>query len=174
MLLPPGIRHIVLSLPRLLTPPALVYTLRFLSRACLHYEVPTWAFVVASLLSLPVALAGTIYYNEFAIRRDAAANGAVLAPKVEDWSPGGLKSMAASVSNFKVGYPGKSCIPNMNCLVKSFVSNKGDMLDRWTQIYGPTVHIRILFESRVRPDVLNNCTSALISSKRYLRLNPTT
>lgn len=110
MHLPPGIRHIALSLPRLLTPPALVYTLRFLSWSYLGYEVPNWAFVVASLLSLPVALAGTIYYNEYAIRRDAAANGAILVPKVEDWTPGGLRSMAAAVSNLKVGYPGKLCI----------------------------------------------------------------
>src|ERR1700733_1555968 len=127
MLLPPGIRHIIISLPRLLTPPALVYASRFLSRVYLHYEIPNWAFILASLLSLPVALTVSVYYNQFMIRRDAAARGAILPPKVKDWSPGGLKSMTASVNNFKVGYPGKpgTCILSISGLTLSFLSNKG-------------------------------------------------
>jgi hypothetical protein len=105
--LPPGIVHLSSRLPLLLTPPGLVYILNIISREYLDIEAPRWLFIMACVLSLPVALMVSVYYKDWMDARNAAANGAILPPRIKDPTPGSLRTLAIAVENFKTGYPGK-------------------------------------------------------------------
>jgi hypothetical protein len=104
--LPPGIVHL-LSRPSLLAPLGLVYILNIISREYLDIEAPRWLFIMACVLSLPFALMVSVYYKDWMDARDAAANGAILPPRIKDPTPGSLRTLAVAVENFKTGYPGK-------------------------------------------------------------------
>jgi hypothetical protein len=105
--LPPGIVYLSSRLPLLLAPPCLVYILNIISREYLDTEVPQWRFIMACVLSLPVALMVSVYYKDWVDAQDAAANGAIMPPKVKDPTPGSLRTLAIAIENFKTGYPGK-------------------------------------------------------------------
>ena len=59
------------------------------------------------LLSFPAALVLSKTYQDYTDRKNAELNGAVLPPKLEDWTPGSLRLLGVLVKNFNTGYPGQ-------------------------------------------------------------------
>jgi hypothetical protein len=107
MEVPPGVKYVFQRLPVLIWPPASVNILAQLADARLGIQVPKWAVIFASLLSLPFALLLSILYHDYMNVRDASKRGAVMPLQVWDRWPGGLSLLAIGIKNFKNGYPGK-------------------------------------------------------------------
>ena len=148
MSLPPGPAHLLKNLPILAVPPASV----FIAGKLLVYagiNVPQWALIMYTILSLPIGMFLRVQYTEFAHRRAAAAHGAVLAPRVYDKWPGGITLLRKMISNLRDGYPGA-----FRCLTRSPRNERliiiiGEMFWEWTNTYGCTMNVRILFSNRV-------------------------
>ncbi|KAF8185162.1 cytochrome P450 [Pholiota molesta] len=103
--LPPGIRYLLRSTHKLLSPPALAWVIiRFVEAKC-NVQISTFWSVLALVLSLPLALTISVMYDELYIRFDAARKGAVLAPRVGDASPGGFNNLLEAIRSQKGGYP---------------------------------------------------------------------
>ncbi|KAH7930329.1 cytochrome P450 [Leucogyrophana mollusca] len=130
MEIPPGIVYLAQTLPRFLLPAALVYCTVRLLQAVLGISIPEGLHIPAYLLSLPLAFTTRVLYTEYNDKRQAAAQGAVLAPRVHSRWPGGLDILARSVGNFKNGY-------------------MGDNMAKEIEIHGTTVIVRTLFENRI-------------------------
>lgn len=105
--LPPGIVYLIQNLPTVVLPPAtVVLVTNLLQRHTLYRNVPLWMIVLASLLSLPVAVIGRMIVKGIKDARDAANKGAVLPRRVRDDMPAGLGLLKATVKEFESGYPG--------------------------------------------------------------------
>ncbi|KAF8905836.1 cytochrome P450 [Gymnopilus junonius] len=128
MSLPPGPVYILQNLPYVVGPPAAaLIAAKLLPLASV--ELPTWAIILGSILSLPVAWFLQIQYRDFVDQRAAAAHGAVLPPKIHSKWPGGLDVLKRFLANLSSGYP-------------------GDLFVEFTKEYGHTFNFRILFENR--------------------------
>ncbi|GLB33366.1 putative cytochrome p450 [Lyophyllum shimeji] len=125
----PGIAYLATSLPTLLPPLIAVYVLTRLLHAYLAIHLPPWAVAIASIFSIPVALLVKVYYKELIDRRRAAAQGAVLPPRIYDKWPAGIGLLLQFTENLKNGYPGEN-------------------FEEWSKTYGNTFNLRILFENR--------------------------
>ncbi|KDR74361.1 hypothetical protein GALMADRAFT_250232 [Galerina marginata CBS 339.88] len=128
MQLPPGPVYLLQNLPGVVGPPAITFLVaKFLPS--FEIEPPTWAVILAVILSLPVALFLKFQYKDFIDHRAAAAHGAVMPPRVRDKWPAGLGLLWKAVDNVNNGYP-------------------GDMFVEWVEQYGNTLNFRALFENR--------------------------
>ncbi|KAJ7327912.1 cytochrome P450 [Mycena albidolilacea] len=103
MSLPPGIVYLAKLLPRLLAPPLLVYGAKVLTELRSGIVIPTWATVLACVLSGPAVLTVVVQYNDHKNRRDAAANGAILPQALPGWI-GGINMLFTNVADM---YPGE-------------------------------------------------------------------
>lgn len=107
--LPPGIPFIVRNLPTILIPPILWYTiLGYLSRTTLNLDMPTWALAAVASLAWPITLVLRGKLDDVSVRRQAAAQGAVLPPRLEDDSFGGITALLAMAKELSAGYMGTS------------------------------------------------------------------
>lgn len=102
MSLPPGIVYLAKLLPRLVAPPLLVYGAKLLTELRSGIVIPTWATVLACVLSGPAVLTVVVQYKDHQNRRDAAANGAVLPQALPGWI-GGINMLFTNVADM---YPG--------------------------------------------------------------------
>ncbi|KAG6830203.1 hypothetical protein H0H92_001790 [Tricholoma furcatifolium] len=130
MPLPPGPAYLANRLPSLVLPLISVYVAQRLLHTFLRIDLPNWAVIVSTILAIPIGLLLKVSYNDFINRRQAAALGAVLPPRVEDKYPAGLGLLIQSIKNLKTGYPGEN-------------------FDDWSQKYGNTFNLRVLFEDRI-------------------------
>ena len=128
---PPGLVFLASRLPYILTPPCVVYVLSLFAKSYLGTPVPVWALVPAYLLSWPLLAAAYIQWQGFKDARDAAANGAVLAPVVASDVPGGFDLIKQISSDFEQHF-------------------LGYRFAEWTKLYGHTYNWRATFEDRVR------------------------
>lgn len=108
MKIPPGVAYTIQKLPSLLFPPAIVFVAQKVAQYRFYVNLPTWALIAASILSLPLALILNVLYMDFKHSREAAAQGAALPPQVYDPLPGGVTLLLHVLDNFKNGYPGMS------------------------------------------------------------------
>ncbi|KAH9483172.1 Cytochrome P450 monooxygenase 75 [Psilocybe cubensis] len=109
MELPPGIIFLTQRAPKITLPPLLTYlAARVLGSDSLYgYQPSWWALGVAMLASLPLAFTAAIVWDEVYIRLDAARKGAVLPPRIGDWTPGNILTLIRQVKSFERGYPGE-------------------------------------------------------------------
>ncbi|KAG7440380.1 cytochrome P450 monooxygenase pc-3 [Guyanagaster necrorhizus] len=100
--LPPGIVYLYhLAFSVVILPCAALWALRHILTES-GFSIPAWlVFVVPFVLQVIVRLVHS-WYMGFAIRRDAAAKGAIFMPGVQESS---ISIMRRIVDNFKNGYP---------------------------------------------------------------------
>ncbi|KAF8189755.1 hypothetical protein BJ912DRAFT_1058999 [Pholiota molesta] len=91
--LPPGIRYLLRSTHKPLSPPALAWVIIRFVEAKFNVQISTFWSVLALVLSLPLALTISVMYDKMYIRFDAARKGAVLPPRVGDASRGGFNNL---------------------------------------------------------------------------------
>ncbi|KAG9317011.1 cytochrome P450 [Chiua virens] len=108
MELPPGIVFIVANAPRIVLLPALTLCgIKFLET--FHsVSIPIWLQLCLCVASFPLVFAYSVVYADYRNQRDAATNGAVLAPLVPSKWPGGLDLLFSSLNDFKNGYLGET------------------------------------------------------------------
>ncbi|KAK7059984.1 cytochrome P450 monooxygenase pc-3 [Favolaschia claudopus] len=87
-------------------------------------------FSLSLLPSLALSLVLLVQCKDYRDRRKAVQSNARLPPRILDRSIGGLDTVLAIRNNFERGY-------------------FGDHLALWSNMYGPVVNIRILFENRI-------------------------
>jgi len=106
MELPPGIVFITANAPRIVLPPVLALCGIKLLDTLFNVYIPFWLQVPFYVASFPLALACRSMYADLRDRRQAAMNGAILAPRVPTRWPGGLDLLLRSVRNARSGYMG--------------------------------------------------------------------
>ena len=103
MQLPPGPPYLLRNLPYFAVPSTIVYACLTLAKKHLNLDVPTWLTVFTVLLARPVIFIFNRYYSRFADSRHAAANNAVVAPRVRESA---FSIISKITNNLKEGYPG--------------------------------------------------------------------
>ncbi|THV01192.1 cytochrome P450 [Dendrothele bispora CBS 962.96] len=92
---PPGIEALIRDiLPKVFKLPALSFLLLKLAQKC-GVNLPDWAWMVTLISVHPIAWLGTTFYNQHRQRREAAAKGAILVPRVKGSSFQLKKKMGA-------------------------------------------------------------------------------
>ncbi|KDQ56219.1 hypothetical protein JAAARDRAFT_70562 [Jaapia argillacea MUCL 33604] len=137
---PPGFIFLFKNLPRLLSPPALLYLGNVAARDMFGVELPSWLVAIACIISPVLALSLSTLWDDYKNRRDASALNAIMAPFVESKSPGGFDLLSRIITNFKDGYP-------------------GDDFGDWVSQYGHTYCMKTLFETTVftvEPEFIKN------------------
>ncbi|KAF7353448.1 Cytochrome P450 [Mycena sanguinolenta] len=104
MPLSPGIGYLATQLPRILTPPLLVYCAKLVTELRLGIIVPTWLTTLACVLSGPAVLTVVVQYRDYQNRRQAAAHGAIIPPAVPG-SIGGLNMLFANIGDMYPAEP---------------------------------------------------------------------
>ncbi|KAH7888187.1 cytochrome P450 [Phlebopus sp. FC_14] len=130
MELPPGIVYLAYNLHRILLPPAVTYAGVRVCSLIFDSSVPRWLQIVLYLLSLPLALTCNVFYTELRDRRQAALQGAVLAPRVASKWPGGLDTLRSLRD-----------VRNSNYM--------GERVEKWCETHGRTINVRVLFSNRI-------------------------
>ena len=130
MAVPPGFLYIAQNLHRFLLPPGATFAILRILREQHNVDIPAWLEIFACILSLPGAFAASNLYWNCRNARDAAARGAVLAPKAEAKLPGAIDRLLDTAKLFATGYPGEA-------------------FERQARIYGNTVNVHVLWEDRV-------------------------
>ncbi|KAJ4486551.1 cytochrome P450 [Lentinula edodes] len=129
-LLTPGIIYITraLAFPAFFTV-GVVAVRRFLETHT-NLVLPTWIFVIISVLSLPALITCRILLRDWRQRRDAAAIGARIAPRVKGKWFANLDLLKMMMNNYYKGYPADGLIDimkdegpvfNMNILWENMV-----------------------------------------------------
>ncbi|KAJ3572591.1 hypothetical protein NP233_g2985 [Leucocoprinus birnbaumii] len=136
--IPPGILYLIRFSPQILTPPLSVYGLNYLASTSPSWLAsavgfplgqPYLGFVMTA--SLGVALSLKVLWEDLKNRVEARRLGAVLPPRVPDWTPGGIGILVRTARIAKRGYIAEG-------LEVSYTK-----LGTWT------INNRVLFENRV-------------------------
>jgi len=72
------------------------------------FQSPTWVTLLLFILSGPVIFAVSLAWNDFNNYRAARAIGAVLPPRISDYSPGNIYSIWKEIKHEETGYFGDS------------------------------------------------------------------
>lgn len=102
---PPVLILLFQLLPALIIPPTVIYGTLKVAQDFLEFTIPTWVSLTALLLTHPVALVWKRLYANYAMEKNAAAMGAVPAPRVQQ---GDLAIVKSILESTKTGYPGSS------------------------------------------------------------------
>jgi hypothetical protein len=106
--LPPGIIYLVPLIPQLLIGPISTYLLLKLSQTFYGiFYFSTWVTVILLILSGPVIFGISLAWNDFKNYRAARAIGAVLPPRIVDFSPGNIYSIWKEIQQENTGYFGE-------------------------------------------------------------------
>ena len=107
--LQPGVAHLLGSLPNFIVPSATVYLSLRLLQERLSLSIPSSLLIASTVLARPFLFVLNRYYIIWANRRAAIANGAVLAPEVQESTFSIISALTNSIKN---GYPGaRSSVP---------------------------------------------------------------
>jgi hypothetical protein len=101
--LQPGLAHLLGFLPNFIVPSATVYLSLRLLQEQLNLDIPSSLVIGSTVLARPFLFILTRYYNIWANKRAAIANGAVLAPEVQESTFSIISALTNSIRN---GYPG--------------------------------------------------------------------
>lgn len=144
--IPPGILYLIRFSPQILTPPLAVYGFNCLSALNIPSflaNVPIlseWAslgplrqpyLALAMTASLGFALTMKVLWENIKIRIEAMRLGAVLPPRVPDWTPGGLGILVRTAKIVKNGYIAEA------------------LDDFYEKLGSYTINNRVLFENRI-------------------------
>ena len=106
--LPPGIIYLIPRIPQLLIGPISTYLLLKLSQTFYGiFYFSTWVTVILLILSGPAIFTISLAWNDFKNYRAARAIGAVLPPRILDYSPGNVYSIWKEIKHEKTGYFGE-------------------------------------------------------------------
>ncbi|EJF56346.1 cytochrome P450 monooxygenase pc-3 [Dichomitus squalens LYAD-421 SS1] len=128
--LPPGPRYLLRQLPSIIFPPAIAHGLLQLISAHLSRRPPSYLFILAYVLSWPLAFTALVQWRAWKARRDAAASGALIPQEVDHKLPGSVDLIVRMFQEDAKMY---------------LVEN----LFRYTEKYGNTFNLRVLFEDRM-------------------------
>jgi hypothetical protein len=103
MQLPPGPLYLLRNFPFFVVPSTIVYACLTLAKKHLNLDIPTWLTVLTVLLARPAIIFFNRYHSRFFDSRHAAANNAVVAPRVRASAFSIISKIAYSL---KKGYPG--------------------------------------------------------------------
>jgi hypothetical protein len=103
MQLPPGPSYLLRSFPYFAIPSTIVYACLTLAKEHLSLPIHTWLTVFIAVLARPAISIFNRHYSRFANHRHAAANNAVLAPRVRASAFSVISKITESVVK---GYPG--------------------------------------------------------------------
>ena len=126
MELPPGVTLVTASARSILLPPAIALCGISFWQTQYNVSMPIWLQLPLCAASLPLTLACSVVYADFRERRQATANGAILAPRVPSKWPGGLDLLFATMQNFRSGYLGMYDLP-ISGLTGCSPSHRGDI-----------------------------------------------
>ena len=172
--LPPGIIYLIPRIPQLLIGPISTYLLLKLSQTFYGiFYFSTWVTVILLILSGPAIFAISLAWNDFKNYRAARAIGAVLPPRILDYSPGNVYSIWKEIKHEKTGYFGEIlsfssfffflcffCWTESENYIYSF---SGDgFKDQAANSGGFAFNLRFLFQNRVR-----ECTLFFLSWSKY-------
>jgi len=101
--LPPGPAHLLGFFPSFIAPSAIVYLSLRVCQERLHLDIPFSLVIASTVLARPFLFIVTRYYTTWANNRAAAANGAVLAPEVQEST---FSIISALTDSFRDGYAG--------------------------------------------------------------------
>lgn len=110
--IPPGLPHVLRILARLCIPILVVYVFAY------FVNVPTWAFVLLEILSVPAYVTGHIRNKSYREHRAAARFGAVLPPRYNGESFGNIDLLQKFQKIYKHGYLGQYSPESGNCGVE--------------------------------------------------------
>lgn len=135
--LTPGLAFLLQNSPTILGPSLFVYTLaKLTNRYQTTLKLPSalgssrLISAAAYIIAFPIWFFIKVTWRDIRDKIEAEKLGAVLLPRVRDWTPGSLKNMKSGVENIKNGYP-------------------GDFLRDWMGVYGNAFNFRFLFDNRV-------------------------
>ncbi|KAF8804608.1 cytochrome P450 [Phlegmacium glaucopus] len=108
--LPPGIIYLLHHIPQLLIGPISTYLFLKLSQSFFlnnyNFQSTTWVTVVLLTLSGPVLFAILLAWDDLKNYRAARAIGAILPPRIPDYSPGNIYSIWKDIRTDRTGYFG--------------------------------------------------------------------
>ena len=159
--LPPGIIYLFHHIPQLLIGPISTYLLLKLSQSFYStFQFSTWVTVILLTLSGPVIFGISLAWNDFKNYRAAQAIGAVLPPRILDYSPGNIYSIWKEIQFENTGYFGESFFPFFFCYrVLTNVLLSGESFDDLAEnARGFAFNIRFLFQNRVSLLLVHNIT----------------
>uniref|UniRef100_A0A8H7XXV3 Cytochrome P450 n=1 Tax=Psilocybe cubensis TaxID=181762 RepID=A0A8H7XXV3_PSICU len=142
--IPPGVHYLIQRAHKLTAPPLLTYfAFRYYLAPTYGVQYPAlhsaWTLACALIGSLPSTLALAVLWSEVRIRVDAARKGAIMPPRLGDWSPGNIMTVIKNIREFEKKYP-------------------GDGFDQLCKQHGcSTFNARVLFENRLitaEPDII--------------------
>jgi len=127
MSIPPGYIYIASLLPYFLLPSAFVYGFLAVGQHYFDTHIPSWIIAIISLIARPTLFYGQGRYRIWRNKKEAAAHGAVLLPRVLE-SPSAIVNKA--VQSVKNGYP-------------------LGIFDEWAKEYGNAYRLGLLSEGVV-------------------------
>lgn len=105
VLLPPGVPFLFKLLLIVFAPPFGVYAISRVAAAVSHDVLPSWAWVLAAVLSGPLILTVRVQWKYHSFQRRAARLGAILPPEMKGHSFGNLDLLDGILKAFETGYP---------------------------------------------------------------------
>jgi hypothetical protein len=110
--LSPGLSFIIRNIPTILGPSSFVY---IVCQLAFRSQKPHNSFLssnstaraVLYALAFPLYILVKVTSKDIKDWYDAKRLGAVLPPRVRDWTPGSLKNMSMGLKNIRSGYPGE-------------------------------------------------------------------
>lgn len=100
---PPGPLYLLCNFPYFAVPSTIVYACLIQAEKHFNLDIPTWLTAFTVLLARLAIFVFNRYYSRFANSRHAAANNAVVAPRVRESV---FSIMSKIANNLKEGYPG--------------------------------------------------------------------
>ena len=104
-LLPPGVPFLFKLLLIVSAPSFGVYVISRVAAAVSHDVLPTWAWILAAVLSGPLLLYGRIWWKYHSFQRGAARLGAILPPEMKGQWLGNWDLLDGILKAFDTGYP---------------------------------------------------------------------
>lgn len=147
MQLPPGLLYLLRNLPYFALPPAIVYACLTLAKEHLSLVIPTWFAVFAVLLAQPTRFIVNKYYSRVLDSRNAAANNAILAPRVQETA---LSMISKLSRDAEIGYPGLMLPFCLLSKTNNYALLTAESMLNWTKKYGNIFQLRLLTDNRVR------------------------
>ena len=148
-MLPPGIKFILISIPRLLFAPLILTLGYYAASLALRFDpdLPKWAQILALVLSPVVVFPVQILWNEFKKRQEARALGAIPPPVTRGKLPGNF-DVLLSLTGDKQGYLGMPLLYyGLSDFHKSLQIASKNL--EHSRNYGWTYNFRVFWEDRV-------------------------
>ena len=104
----PGLIYLAKAIPRILVPTLFAFAFFIILDDLFDFTVYKWIRITTYLLAFPLALTIKIQYRDFVNERAARRYNAVLATRLGDPTPGGLRTLfQIATAGTRAAYPGQ-------------------------------------------------------------------